>query len=133
MPETPRRRLLDRMGATPTLVAEHTTIRGELECRGPMMVNGHVEGNARIRGEIAIAGGATWTGNIEAEGAVIAGRLTGNITVVDKLELSATAVVDGEVTARRIAIARGAQVLGQIQCTGSEPVVEFEERRAAIG
>ena len=132
MPETPRRRLLDRMGATPTLIAEHSTIHGDLECRGPLMVNGHIKGNARVRGELAIAGGATWAGNIEAEGAVIAGKLTGNITVVDKLELSSTAVVDGQVTARRIAIARGAQVLGQIQCTGTEPVIEFEERRAAI-
>jgi cytoskeletal protein CcmA (bactofilin family) len=132
MPETPRRRLLDRMGATPTLVAEHTTIRGDLDCRGPLMVNGQVQGNARVRGELAIAAGATWVGNIEAEGAVIAGKLLGNITVVDKLELSSTAVVDGQITARRIAIARGAQVLGEIQCTGSEPVIEFEERRAAI-
>jgi cytoskeletal protein CcmA (bactofilin family) len=132
MPETPRRRLLDRMGATPTLVAEHTAIRGDLECLGPLMVNGHVHGNARVRGELAIAGGATWEGDIHAEGAVIAGRLRGNITVADKLEVSASAVIDGRVSARRIAIARGAQVLGEIQCTGSEPVVQFEERRAAL-
>lgn len=131
MPETPRRRLLDRMGATPTLVAEHTTIRGDLDCRGPLMVNGHVQGNARVRGELAIAAGATWTGDIHADGAVLAGKLVGDIIVSDKLELASTAVVDGRVSARRIAIARGAQLLGEIQCTGSEPIVQFEERRTA--
>jgi cytoskeletal protein CcmA (bactofilin family) len=132
MPETPRRRLLDRMGDTPTLIAAHTTVRGDLECHGPLMVNGHVQGNGRIRGEVAVASAASWSGDIEAEGAVIAGTVHGNVTVSDKLEVSASAHINGQLSARRIAIARGAQILGEIRCTGNEPVIEFEERRAEL-
>jgi cytoskeletal protein CcmA (bactofilin family) len=85
-----------------------------------------------VRGEVAIAAAASWAGDIEAERAVIAGTVRGNLVVSDTLEVSASAHIHGQLTARRIAIARGAQILGEIRCTGSEPVIEFEERRAAL-
>ena len=59
-------------------------------------------------------------------------HLTGNLTVTDKLEIGASARLRGRVTARRIAIALGAQVEGEMACTGAEAIVEFTERRAAV-
>jgi cytoskeletal protein CcmA (bactofilin family) len=38
-------------------------------------------------------------------------------------------VIRGRVSARTIAIARGAIVDGEIEVTSGEPIVEFEERR----
>jgi cytoskeletal protein CcmA (bactofilin family) len=131
MPPLPRRRLLDRLGATPSLIARHTRLVGDIETQGALLVNGSVQGNGHIGGELAIAGGASWEGDAHAESAVIAGSLAGNLTVADKLEIGASARIRGRVTARRIAIALGAQVEGEMTCTGTEPIVEFTERRAA--
>ena len=58
--------------------------------------------------------------------------MIGNVTVDDKLEVGASARLRGSVTARRIAIALGAQIEGEVVCTGAEPIVEFEEKRAAV-
>lgn len=132
MSELPRRRLLDRLGATPSLLAQHTRLSGDIDTAGPLLVNGTVQGNGRIGGEVAISSGARWEGNLQAERAVIAGTVVGDITVADKLEIGASARLQGRVSAKRIAIALGAQVEGEMTCTGAEPIVEFVEKRAAV-
>jgi len=132
MIETPRRRLLDRMAASPTLIAPHSIVRGELDADGPLMVNGHFHGNARVRGEVVIGTGASWEGNIECVNAVVAGSVTGDLLATDKLEVGSSARIRGRVSARRVAIARGAHIEGEIVCTGNEPVVQFEERRSVL-
>ena len=132
MPELPRRRLLDRLGSTPSLIAQHTRLIGDIETEGPLLVNGMVQGNGRVGGEVAISSGARWEGNLQAQRAVIAGTVIGDLTVTDKLEIGASARLRGRVSAKRIAIALGAQVEGEMACTSAEPIVEFVEKRAAV-
>ena len=132
MQELPRRRLLDRLGTAPSLIAQHTRLVGDIETQGALLVNGSVQANGRVNGELAIARGARWEGDVHAERAVIAGAVVGNLTVDDKLEIGASARLHGRVTAKRIAIALGAQVEGEIACTGTEPIVTFVEKRAAV-
>jgi cytoskeletal protein CcmA (bactofilin family) len=132
MPQLPRRRLLDRLGSTPSLIAQHTRLVGDIETEGALLLNGTVQGNGRIAGEVSISSDAQWEGDVHANCAVIAGTVIGNVTVDDKLEVGASARLRGSVTARRIAIALGAQIEGEVVCTGAEPIVEFEEKRAAV-
>jgi cytoskeletal protein CcmA (bactofilin family) len=131
MPQMPRRRLLDRLGSTPSLIAQHTRFIGDIETDGAVLLNGTVCGNGRIGGEVSISSGAQWEGDLHASSAVIAGSVIGNITVDDKLEIGASARLRGRVAARRIAIALGAQVDGEVVCTSAEPIVEFTEKRTA--
>jgi cytoskeletal protein CcmA (bactofilin family) len=131
MSQLPRRRLLDRLRSTPSLITQHTHLVGDIETDGALLVNGTVQGNGRIGGEISISSGAQWEGDVHAGCAVIAGTVIGNIAVDDKLEIGASARLRGSVSAKRIAIALGAQVEGEMICTSAEPIVEFTEKRAA--
>jgi cytoskeletal protein CcmA (bactofilin family) len=130
MSQLPRRRLFDRLGSTPSLIAQHTRLVGDIETQGALLLNGSVQGNGQVAGEIAISSGAQWEGDVHAQSAVIAGTVIGNVTVDDKLEIGASARLRGRVTAKRIAIARGAQIEGEVVCTSAEPIVEFTEKRA---
>jgi cytoskeletal protein CcmA (bactofilin family) len=69
---------------------------------------------------------------VRARSAVIAGKLTGSIMVEDRLEVGAAAHIKGHVTAKSLAIARGAVIEGDIQVTSGEPIVQFEEKRAVV-
>ncbi len=131
MSQLPRRRLLDRLGSAPSLIAQHTRLVGDIETAGALLVNGMVQGNGQIGGEISISSDAQWEGDVYAKSAVIAGTVIGNIAVEDKLEIGASARLRGRVSAKRIAIALGAQVEGEMICTSAEPIVEFTEKRAA--
>jgi cytoskeletal protein CcmA (bactofilin family) len=102
---------------------------GDIETEGALIVNGVVQGNGRVGGELSISSGAQWEGDVHANCAVIAGTVIGNISVADKLEIGASARLRGRVSAKRIAIALGAQVEGEMICTSAEPIVEFTEKR----
>ena len=90
-----------------------------------------MQGNGRVGGEVSISSDAQWEGELHAQSAVVAGTVIGNITVDDKLEIGASARLRGRVSARRIAIALGAQIEGEVVCTSAEPIVEFTEKRTA--
>ncbi len=129
----PRRRLRDqlrdRFGPAPTFIAEDTLFVGGLATRGALIVGGTIEGNGRIGGTLRLARGAEWRGNIEAADAIIAGRVTGDLAITGKLEIGASAVVTGRVTARSLAIANGALIESEVTVTSGEPVLHFEDRR----
>lgn len=131
MSDEPKRRLSDRLGLSPTVVAESTTIVGDIETRGPLMVSGHVQGNGRIGGTLSVSKAAHWEGDISARSAVLAGKVTGRIVVEDKLEISSSAVIHGEIVAKVLAIANGARIEGEVTVTSGKPIMTFEEKRAA--
>jgi cytoskeletal protein CcmA (bactofilin family) len=121
--------LLDKLGSSPSLLAPRSRVVGDIETAGPLVASGEVIGDGHIGGELSLAAEAHWQGELRARSAVIAGRLTGGITVSEKIEIAASAVIQGRVSARMIAMARGATIDGEVTVTGSEPIVQFDERR----
>jgi cytoskeletal protein CcmA (bactofilin family) len=131
MPEEPKRRLSDRLGLSPTVIAESTTIVGDVVTQGPLMVSGHVQGNGRIGGTLSVSKSAHWTGDITARQAVLAGTINGKIVVEDKLEVSSSAVIKGEIVAKVLAIANGARIEGEVTVTSGKAIVKFDEKRTS--
>jgi cytoskeletal protein CcmA (bactofilin family) len=129
MSEEPKRRLADRLGMSPTVISESTTVVGDIETHGPLMVSGHVRGNGKIGGTLSVSKSADWHGDITARQAVLAGKVTGRIHVEDKLEVSASAVICGEIIAKVLAIANGARIEGEVTVTSGKPILKFEEKR----
>ncbi len=82
-----------------------------------------------MHGGLNLSATGTWHGFIQAEQAIVAGKITGGLSVKDKLEIGYTAVIHGKVSARTIAIAKGAIVDGEIEVTSGLPVAEFDEKR----
>jgi len=128
---TPRRRLFDRSSGTPTLLGEGSRFEGRLATAGPLTVAGAIVGDGEVRGLLSLVPGGQWTGNVVAQNAVIAGTVTGDLVVAEKLEIGKGAVIRGNVSAKSLAIAHGAVVDGELSVTGTEPVVRFEEKRAS--
>jgi cytoskeletal protein CcmA (bactofilin family) len=131
MTDKPRRRLLDRIGGTPSLLASGTNLVGDLETPGALMLGGTVRGDGNVRGELVIGTGAHWQGEVHAVSAVVAGQVTGAISVTERIEIAASAVIRGRVSARSIAMARGATIDGDVVITSGEPIVEFDEKRTS--
>jgi cytoskeletal protein CcmA (bactofilin family) len=129
MADIPKRRLLDQMGTAPTYVAPGSRITGDLETPGALVMCGQIRGDGDVKGPLSVADTARWDGEVHARSGVIAGAITGAIRVDEKLEIRATAVIRGRVTARSIAIAKGAVIEGEVTVTSGEPIINFEEKR----
>ena len=131
MSETLRRRLIDQIGSAPTFVAEGSRLTGDLEAAGPLVVCGTIRGDGRVGGALHMAVTAQWEGEIHARAAVIAGKITGKLVIVEKLEIGSSAVLRADIVARSIAVAKGAVIDGTVTVTSGQPVVQFEEKRGA--
>ena len=129
MSEAPKRRLIDQIGTSPTFVAEGCRLTGDLEAPGALVVCGTIRGDGHVAGMLSMAAKSRWEGEIHAQAAVIAGHVSGKLVIEEKLEIGATAVIRADVSARSIAIAKGAVIEGTVTVTSGQPVEQFEERR----
>ena len=129
----PKRRFLERaaLGTSPapTILGEDTLINGNVRGRGHFVVSGEIHGDGDLSGTLHLSVSASWHGTVHVDQAIIAGTINGGLIVKDKLEIGFSAVIRGRVSARTIAIAKGAIVEGEIEVTSGSPVLEFEEKR----
>lgn len=133
MSEAPKRRLVDQLGVSPTFVAEGSRFTGDIETSGPLVVCGAIRGDGRVGGALSMAAKSQWDGEIHAQAAVVAGRISGKLVVEEKLEVGSTAVIRADIVARSIAVAKGAVIDGEVTITSGQPIVRFEERRLKAG
>jgi len=127
----PKRRFLDLGEATPTFIGATSVFIGNIRGAGQFVVSGEVHGDGELDGALNLSASGCWHGNIQAQQAIVAGKIMGVLSVKDKLEIGYTAVIRGKVSARTVAIAKGAIVDGEIEVTSDSPVVQFEEKREA--
>jgi cytoskeletal protein CcmA (bactofilin family) len=125
----PRRRFHDAQSGTPTLLGGGGRVEGRLSIPGPLTLSGTVVADGEVGGVLTIGRSGAWHGYVHAHAAVVLGELRGTLTVDTTLELGRTAVVHGTVRAALVAIADGAVIDGDIEVTGSTPVVHFTDRR----
>jgi len=124
-----KRRFLEFSSATPTFIGAESVIVGNIRGTGLFVVSGEVHGDGDLQGGLNLSVTGSWHGFIQAHQAIVAGKIVGGLSVKDKLEIGYTAVIRGKVSARTLAIAKGAIVDGEIEVTSGAPVQEFEEKR----
>jgi cytoskeletal protein CcmA (bactofilin family) len=124
-----KRRFFEGSSVTPTFIGADSVLVGNIRGVGQFVVSGEVHGDGELEGGLNLSVTGIWNGNIQAQQAIIAGKITGALTVRDQLEIGYTAVIRGKVSARSIAIAKGAIVDGEIEVTSGVPMLQFEEKR----
>jgi cytoskeletal protein CcmA (bactofilin family) len=82
------------------------------------LVGGQV-GGAVSGADVEVRKGGTVAGSVNADRATIYGRVEGGIVVRDRLSLGETAVVEGEIQTRRLAIKEGGMFDGAIRMTAA--------------
>ncbi|MGO9514589.1 MAG: bactofilin family protein [Steroidobacteraceae bacterium] len=125
----PKRRFFELITTTPTFIGADSVVVGDIRGPGPFVVSGEVHGDGDLQGGLNLSVTGSWHGNIKAEQAIVAGKITGGLMVEDKLEIGYTAVIRGRVRARTVAIAKGAIVDGEIEVMSDVPMLQFEEKR----
>lgn len=126
----PKRRFFELLSSvTPTFIGADSVVVGDIKGAGQFVVSGEVHGDGDLDGGLNLAVTGVWIGNIRAQQAIVAGKITGGLAVRDRLEIGYTAVIRGKVSARTVAIAKGAIIEGDIEVTSGEAPVEFEEKR----
>lgn len=98
-------------------------IKGDLSGAEDVYVDGQVEGSIQLPGNsLTLGPNGRVHANVQAKNVTIGGSLDGNIQSSDRTEMRKTAVVNGDVQTRRIAIEEGAFFKGKLEIlTESKP------------
>lgn len=105
----------DKKSKTPAIIGnqqnritEGTSITGDLTSKSGMRIDGHVQGNIKTQSKVVLGENGVIKGTLDCENADIEGRFSGNMTISGTLTLRATAQIDGDVVAGKLAIEPGA-------------------------
>lgn len=111
-----------------TVIGPSVKVEGDFVSQGNMTIEGSVSGTINTAGNLYVGEQAKVVADIEATSAQIAGHLKGNILVHEKLELTPTSQIQGDVSAKILVVMEGAQINGHCQMGAPTPAVTTKER-----
>ena len=82
-------------------------VSGQLSFQGPARIDGVVDGEIQCQGALTIGEGAEVRAKISGQVVVIRGKVEGNVTAKEKVELLAPARLIGNVSAPKLIISEG--------------------------
>lgn len=104
-------------------IGKSVVIKGELSGSEDLYLDGEVEGSIELKqNAVTIGPNGRAKAKITAKSVVVDGKVNGNVFGSERVELRATAVVNGDIVTKRIVIAEGAFFKGSVNQEG-EPSV----------
>ncbi|OGQ83430.1 MAG: hypothetical protein A2289_16430 [Deltaproteobacteria bacterium RIFOXYA12_FULL_58_15] len=97
-----------------TVIGESIVIDGEITGNEDLVVQGTVKGRIQLTESLFVEESGAVEAEIETQNVEVSGKVTGNITAVDKVELKAECRMVGDIKAPRILMADGSSYRGNI-------------------
>jgi cytoskeletal protein CcmA (bactofilin family) len=98
-----------------SIIGPGMRIKGDLETRGSVRVEGTIEGTVHAGKAVVVGREGTIKGDILTQDAVLAGTVEGTIRAKSRLEVESTCRVDGEIYAKTLKLDEGAVLNGQVR------------------
>ena len=129
-----RARVLPTAGDQAT-IGKGLVIKGEITGTESLFIDGKVEGSINLPGNRVTVGqhgqvAASMAVCITAREIVVMGKIHGNVSATDRVEIRAEGALTGDVSAARISIEDGAFFKGGIDIRKSEPGTAAPEPRS---
>ena len=101
-------------------IGQGVVVEGRIISSQDLRIDGSVEGTIEVGDHMLIVGPrAAVKANLVAKSILISGTVIGNITATDRLDLQATASVEGDVSSPRLVMVEGAIVKGNVDTSGN--------------
>ena len=106
-----------------SIIGPGMRIVGDLSTAGTVRVEGTIEGTIQAGKAVVIGKEGEVVGDVITQDAVIGGRVRGTVVAESRLELQATAQIEGQISARaqHLVLEEGCRFNGQVQMVGDEP------------
>jgi cytoskeletal protein CcmA (bactofilin family) len=123
----PRRIMADITANQKNLLSADVEIKGSIKFQNELTVDGKVEGEINSAGILTVGENSEIKGEIKTKSVTVFGKVHGNITVEDRCELKARAVLFGDLKASRLVIEDGATFVGKSEVTPNKVAMKQPE------
>jgi cytoskeletal protein CcmA (bactofilin family) len=97
-----------------TLTSE-VEIKGNLKFAGELLFEGKLDGEIQSDGVLTLGDSAVINGNISVQSVVVRGKVTGNISAKEKIEIKARAEIFGDIRATKLIVEEGVTYVGKTE------------------
>lgn len=87
-----------------TIIGSDVVINGDFQSEGSVRLDGDVEGDVKVTGTLVIGATGKVNGAVDAAVTIIGGEVIGDVTAPDKIELTSTARVIGNIKTDTVVI-----------------------------
>lgn len=101
--------------ASKNVLGSDVEIKGNIRFTGELTLDGKLEGEVQTDGTFNLGESAVVNGNITAQTVVVRGKVNGNITAKDKIEVKAKAELFGDIRAAKLTIEEGVTFVGKTE------------------
>jgi|HubBroStandDraft_5_1064220.scaffolds.fasta_scaffold397839_2 cytoskeletal protein CcmA (bactofilin family) len=117
------------MGRVDTIIGEEASLRGTYNSRHSIRVDGEIYGNVTSDDGVIVGDKGMVRGNLTGRSILIGGKVKGNITATQRLEIQATAEVEGDISAPVLIIEEGAEFEGSCRMEDEGKVVNIQKAK----
>lgn len=97
-----------------TVIGSSIVVDGEITGEEAITILGTVKGKVTMAAGVVVESGASVEADVEGQTVTVSGKLTGNVTAREKLELKPESKMIGNAKAPRIVVADGATFKGNV-------------------
>ncbi len=113
-----------------TIIAPGVKVEGDFASQGNIVIDGEVIGSLKTDQDLLVGEGAKISASVAAANAKISGVVHGNLKVKERLELTASSKIIGDIKAKVLTVEAGASINGKLSM-GDEAVVREEKKEEA--
>jgi cytoskeletal protein CcmA (bactofilin family) len=102
-------------GSSKNTLASDVEIKGNLKFSGELEFDGKLDGEIQTDGILTLGDSAVVNGNINAQTVVVRGKVNGNISAKEKIEIKTKAELFGDIRASKLVVEEGVTFVGKTE------------------
>jgi len=101
--------------ASKNMLNSDVEIKGNIKFSGELTLDGKLDGEIHTDGTLNLGDSAVVNGNINATNVVVRGKINGNITAKEKIDIKSKTELFGDIRATKLAIEEGVTFVGKTE------------------
>ncbi|MEO6034938.1 MAG: polymer-forming cytoskeletal protein [Verrucomicrobiota bacterium] len=97
------------------ILTSDVEIKGNIKFSGELTFEGKLDGEIQTDGTLLLGDSAVINGNINALAVVVRGKVNGNITAKEKIEIKTKAELFGDIRASKLTVEEGVTFVGKTE------------------
>lgn len=101
-------------------IGQGVTIEGRIVANQDIRIDGRVQGSIEVgQHELHLGAGAELKAGVNARSVIVGGRIEGDVTATERIQIQSTGVLLGDVVAPRLIIQDGGMLRGKADVAGT--------------
>ena len=122
---------MSNAGSAKNVLTSEVEIKGNLKFSGELTFEGKLDGEINSDGTLHLGDSAIVNGNINAGTVIVRGKITGNITAKDKIDIKSKAELFGDIRSTKLTIEEGVTFVGKTEVNPNKVAPSAPSRNSA--